>query len=215
MTGGKPLAAVGGAAALAYLAGAASGLPAVRLALKALPASILALWVVSRATRPDGRLVAVGLAASAAGDALLEWGRFLPGLLAFLAAHAAYVGAFVAGERRLALGRLVPFAAWSMAAYATMRPGLGTLALPVAAYVAVITVMMWRAAARVGSPAVPRRAARLGLAGAIAFGASDTLLALDRFAEPLPDAQLWIMVLYWLGQWAIAASAVTAEPPRS
>ncbi len=70
--------------------------------------------------------------------------------------------------------------------------------------------MMWRAAARVGSPGTPALAALLGLAGAIAFGASDTLIAFDRFAAPIPGARWPIMVLYWLGQCGIAASAVVA-----
>jgi len=51
-------------------------------------------------------------------------------------------------------------------------------------------------------------AAALGLAGAVAFGASDTLIAFDRFAAPIPRVRWPIMVLYWLGQSGIAASAV-------
>ena len=70
--------------------------------------------------------------------------------------------------------------------------------------------MMWRAAARVGSPNVPRKAALLGLAGALSFGASDTLLAVNRFADPVPGAGWLVIVLYWLGQWGIAGSVVVA-----
>ncbi len=184
--------------------------PALRLAIKPLPVLALAAWVAMRSTRIEGRLVAAGLVASAAGDVLLEWGTFLPGLLAFLVAHVAYIAAFVARERRPALLRALPFAAWGVAAFGHMRAGLGALALPVAAYVAIITAMMWRAAARVGSPHVPRQAALLGLAGALCFGASDTVLAIDRFAEPVPSARWLVMVLYWLGQWGIAGSAVVA-----
>lgn len=201
------LAGFGLGAALAYLAGAGSGSPGLRLVLKPLPVVVLAAWVLWRSSSLGGRLVAAGLLLSALGDALLEWGTFLPGLLAFLVAHVAYIAAFVADERRPALARLVPFAAWSLAAFDQVRPGLGALTLPVAVYVAVITIMMWRAAARVGSPSTPPPAALVGLAGALAFGASDTLLALDRFAGPVPGARYWIMILYWLGQWAIAASA--------
>jgi uncharacterized membrane protein YhhN len=100
-------------------------------------------------------------------------------------------------------------------AYTAIRPGLGALALPVAAYVAVITAMMWRAAARVGSRSLPRRAALIGLGGAVAFGTSDTLLAFDRFAGPVRGAGLTIMLLYWLGQYGIAASAAWTGRPRS
>ena len=81
---------------------------------------------------------------------------------------------------------------------------------PVTGYVVVICCMMWRAAARVGSRDTPALAAALGLAGAIAFGASDTLIAFDRFAAPIPGSAWPIMLLYWLGQCGIAASAVAA-----
>ena len=50
----------------------------------------------------------------------------------------------------------------------------------------------------------------LGLAGAVAFGASDTIIAFDRFSAPIAGARWPIMTLYWLGQCGIAASAVLA-----
>ena len=62
--------------------------------------------------------------------------------------------------------------------------------VPVAVYVSVITVMMWRAAARVGSSTTQPLAARLGLAGAIAFGASDTLIAFDGFLQPIEGVRV-------------------------
>jgi uncharacterized membrane protein YhhN len=147
---------------------------------------------------------------------LLDAGRFLAGLAAFLAAHVTYVGAFLSAERRWALGRALPFAAWGVVVFAMLRTGLGTLTLPVAAYVAVITVMMWRAAARVGSPSHAGVVAWLGLAGAVAFGASDTLIAFSRFLEPIPGVRVPILLLYWLGQWGIAGSAALAyrDPPK-
>jgi 1-acyl-sn-glycerol-3-phosphate acyltransferase len=81
-----------------------------------------------------------------------------------------------------------------------LRPRLDGLVLPVALYVAAIVAMMWRAAAR-GEAA--------GLAGALCFAASDSLIALDRFVAPVPGARYAIMALYWAGQMGIAAS--TAE----
>jgi uncharacterized membrane protein YhhN len=202
------LTGVGIATALLYFLGLAAEVPELRLAVKPFPALTLAAWVGLRGRDRPARLTAAGLTLSAAGDLLLELGRFLPGLLAFLAAHLAYVAAFVVAERRPALGRLLPFLAWGTAAFALLRPGLGTMALPVGAYVAVICTMMWRAAARVGGPSTTALAGLLGLAGAVAFGASDTLIAFDRFSSPIPGARWPIMVLYWLGQWGLAASAV-------
>jgi len=205
---GPVLAGIGVGTALLYFVGMATGVPDLCLAVKPFPALALAAWVALRCPRILGRLAAAGLVLSALGDALLELGQFLPGLLAFLSAHVAYVAAFLTASRRLALGRAVPFLAWGALAFGLLRPGLSAMALPVAVYVAVICAMMWRAAARVGSPGTPALAAALGLAGALAFGASDTLIAFNRFAAPIPGVRWPIMILYWLGQSGIAASAV-------
>ncbi len=205
---GPVLAGLGLGTALLYFVGMAASLPGLCLAVKPFPALVLAAWVLLRCPRPLGRLTAAGLVLSAVGDVVLEAGHFLPGLLAFLSAHVAYVAAFVWSERRPALARALPFLAWGILAFSALRPALGTAALPVAVYVAVICTMMWRAAARVGSPSTPALAAALGLAGALAFGASDTLVAWNRFKGPIPGAGWPIMLLYWLGQAGIAASAV-------
>lgn len=209
---GRLLALLGVAAALLYLGGLVTGLP--RLALKPVPALALSTWVALRCRQPLGRLTAAGLVLSALGDVLLDAGRFLPGLFAFLAAHVAYVAAFLSVARRPALARALPFVAWGAGAFALLGPGLGSMTLPVAVYVAVIMIMMWRAAARVASAGTPALAAALGLAGALAFGISDTLIAFDRFDAPIAGVRLPIMLLYWLGQWGIAASAALGFGPQ-
>jgi len=58
-----------------------------------------------------------------------------------------------------------------------------------------------RAAARVRAG---DRAAWFGLAGALLFGCSDSLLALDRFRGPLSGVDYAIMLSYWAGQLGIA-----------
>jgi uncharacterized membrane protein YhhN len=205
---GPVLAGIGIATALLYFVGLATAFPDLGIAAKPFPALALAVWVALRCPRLLGRLTAAGLTVSALGDLLLEMGFFLPGLLAFLTAHVAYVAAFLSADRRPALGRALPFLAWGAGALALLRPGLATMAVPVAVYVAVICTMMWRAAARFGSPGTPALAAMLGLAGAVAFAASDTLIAFDRFGAPISGVRWPIMILYWLGQSGIAASAV-------
>lgn len=39
--------------------------------------------------------------------------------------------------------------------------------------------------------------------GAILFLFSDTLIAINKFIIPIPFANLWIMILYYIGQWGI------------
>lgn len=168
--------------------------------------SALAL-VVWRARRDAlGTLVLGGLLASAAADVAIER-SFLAGVALFLLAHALYVAAFVADERSLRAGRALPFALYAASMYAFLWPRLGTLAIPVGAYVVAIASMMWRAAARVR----PGEAAgRWALAGALAFGLSDSLLALHRFHAPLPGASVAIMLTYWAGQLGITLSVLGA-----
>jgi alkenylglycerophosphocholine hydrolase len=182
-----------------------------RLVAKPLPVLALAAWVFVGSTRPVGRWVVAGLLTSALGDVLLERSLFLAGLVAFLTAHLAYITAFVTAERRRALARLLPFLVWGALAFGVLRSGLGRLTLPVGAYIAVVCTMMWRAAARVGTAATSRAAAVLGLGGALAFGASDTLLAFDRFVTPLPASGWLVLVLYWLGQWGISSSVIASR----
>jgi alkenylglycerophosphocholine hydrolase len=209
-TSALALLAVGLASAAAFFVGLAGDLPGLRLWTKAIPVLCLAAWVAAQ--RPDaaGRLVSLGLVLSSGGDLVLELGRFIPGLVAFLAAHLAYIGAFVSQTRRPAPARGVPVLLWCAVVLALLWPGLGSLEGPVALYVAVIGTMIWRAAARVGHAGPPTRAEWIGLVGASAFGLSDTLIALDRFLAPVPGARWSIMPLYWLGQWAIAASLASS-----
>ena len=204
---GLGLLAVGlGAAALFFVA-LAFDLGTLRLLAKPVPALVLGGWVVRRGAPRIGPPVAVGLGLSAVGDYLLERGWFVPGLLAFLSAHLAYTVAFVLAAPRLALRRALPFLAFGLTVFLVLRPGLGPLAIPVGVYVAVICTMMWRAAARVGAGPGWQGAPWLGLAGALAFAASDTLIAFDRFHGGIAGARMPVMILYWLGQWGIAASA--------
>jgi alkenylglycerophosphocholine hydrolase len=208
------LLALGALAALAYLALMASAPVALRACLKPVPVLCLAAWCGPGRGRASTRLVRAGLVVSAVGDVLLELPRlFVPGVAVFLTAHLCYTAAFVVEERRWRVLRAVPFLLWGGAAFALLGPVLGALMFPVLVYVLAICVMMWRAAARVGGAGTTRREAWFALAGAVAFGASDTLLACARFLTPWPDAPYLVMLLYWAGQAGIARSVRPAGIP--
>jgi uncharacterized membrane protein YhhN len=210
------LAGVGLLAAAVFLLGLAFDSPQARLIAKPVPALCLAAWVARRGRGPSSRLFAGGLLFSAVGDGLLECGPayFLPGLLAFLAAHLAYIAGFLVEARRPAFVRAVPFCLWAALGYLAMRRGLGSLAGPVIVYLTAVCAMMWRAAAGVGRDGPPRAHEWMALGGAVLFGASDTLIGLDRFHAPLEAARAPIIVLYWLGQLGIATAAVFSPMPR-
>lgn len=206
-------------AALVFVLGAYLDLHAVRLASKPWPVLLLAAWVWrdAAADRYRNAMIA-GLFCSVAGDLFLEASPrtlFLPGLVSFLVAHVFYVLAYVSDTRALAPLRAIPAYVYGVGLVVLLSPGLGAMTIPVALYALVICTMLWRAAARVGH--VTETSARLALVGAMTFAASDSLIAIGRFGGHLVDESLrtstpWrlaIMATYWLGQWAIAASATT------
>jgi uncharacterized membrane protein YhhN len=200
----------------AVWAGGRTGRVAERIAK---PVVVLALIVTalvapatSRATDGVRPLLVVGLAASLAGDVLLlPPGRFVPGLGAFLMAHLAYLAAFLllGGELAwlaagLIIGVIVAVTVGRILLDAARAAGLG---VPVAAYLAVITLMAV-AATRTGDPAA--------IAGAWLFVTSDALLGWGRFREPTPDGQRrrapWlrttVMVTYHLAQGLILLALI-------
>lgn len=199
---------LGAAAVIAHLAGAAAGVSLLPIVAKPIPVLCLAAWALAVGDR-FGRTIALGLALSGVGDLLLALpgDRFLAGLGAFLIAHLVYIAAFTSDVKSLRWQRSVPFLLFGVAVLLLLWPGLGTMAVPVAVYTLAIAAMMWRAAARLGASPRGPASERLAMAGALAFAASDTLLAIDRFHMPVAHAWLSIMLLYWTGQLGIALSA--------
>jgi uncharacterized membrane protein YhhN len=150
--------------------------------------------------------VIAGLLLSLVGDIALLWPKegFLPGLIAFLLAHLAYLVAFTRVAKFAS--RPLCFGVYALVAGAILWqlwPGVpGGLRVPVIAYVVCLAAMAAQAAVvwRAGAP----RGAVLALGGAL-FVASDALLATNKFMAPLPAASLWILATYWAAQWCIAS----------
>lgn len=171
------------------------------------------------AQRGDWLLLAA-LAASLAGDVFLMLdGLFIPGLVAFLLAHVCYIALFRQGRRWFALrGALALILLIGVAAYAFLWQGglPAALRLPVAAYVLVIALMAAQAWGRwhESSPA-QRRAAVLVALGASSFMLSDTLLATNRFVQPLPWSQLGVLSSYYLAQALIVTGMLCAPQPQA
>ena len=201
------------AAALAT-ATSALGLTAWHHGFKPL-ALLLAIGWVARRARHAGAvgtpavLLLAGLACSLAGDVLLMLpGLFIPGLVAFLAAHLCYIALFKQGlpwfpSRRALLATLGVGAAM----YAFLFNNLGpVLKVAVGAYVVVIALM---AAQAIGRATLLRDRPSLAVAiGAGFFMLSDSLLATNKFAFALPMAQLWVLASYYVAQILIARHAL-------
>ncbi len=204
--------AVGLVAAVIFMITSAGENYWLHLISKPVPVLAMALWLglLPRKGRYQWAVIA-GLLLSAAGDVLLSLSdeTFLFGLIAFLLGHLAYIFAFTRDNRDLYPGRALLAYAYGALAYGYLYTAgdLGNMTLPVLAYVIVICTMLWRAACRVGAPGVVERSAWVGLAGALFFTLSDTLLALNMFAGQRPLGPYAVIVTYWIGQLGITLSA--------
>jgi uncharacterized membrane protein YhhN len=156
----------------------------------------------------------VALALSTLGDVFLMlpvrppgsggFDGFVAGLAAFLLAHLAYVAAFAvegASVGGLVVGAIVAgaiVATVGVRVVAAVRVSdQRELAVPVEAYVAVISVMTMTAVGT-GDPRA--------IAGALLFAGSDSLIAWQRFIRPLPHGPLAVIVSYHLAQALLVVS---------
>ena len=172
--------------------------------------SFVALAIVcGAATSSYGLWVLTALVLCFLGDVFLipkNEKLFLAGMGAFAAGHAAFIAAFLSVSEpdtllfAIALGASVVFIApilrW-------LWPHLGAFQWPVAAYCAIIGIMVAASpfAAPHGAPLVP-----VILAGAIGFAISDISVARDQFVKPQFINKLWGLPLYYGAQLLLASS---------
>jgi uncharacterized membrane protein YhhN len=143
---------------------------------------------------------------------MLPGNYFLPGLASFLVAHLFYIALFRQSvpwfpNRRALAGTLAAGAAM----YAWVWGGLGdpVLKVAVAAYVTVIALMVGQAIGRATVQQSP--AARAVALGACFFMLSDSLIAINRFVQPLPLVPLWVLSSYYLAQILMVRNARPAN----
>lgn len=180
-----------------------------RALAKTLPVALLAFAAFAGG---EAHMLTIALALSALGDWMLAFKGeryFLAGLSAFLGAHLGYCALFFAGQDAAWSGGLVFFAgtvfvfALAIGVYRRLRPHLGSMRWPVAAYCAVIAAMAVAAWARGPDP--------LLLAGVALFLASDIVLAFETFVlEEHAPQRRWsgqvIWYAYFAGQVLILAA---------
>ena len=147
---------------------------------------------------------------------MLPGNFFFAGLSSFLVAHLFYIALFRHStpgsgwfpSRSALLATLLVGGAM----YAFVYPGLPgqVLKVAVAAYVVVIALM---AAQAIGRAAVLRTPASVAVAvGAGFFMLSDSLLAINRFVQPLPLSGLWVLSSYYAAQVLIAFHILPRNP---
>lgn len=159
----------------------------------------------------ERRWLVTALLCSALGDFLLALPTlsfsFVGGLGAFLLAHLAYLRLLVplAGDTRphrlLACGAMLGVAGTMLGRF---WPNLGTLAVPVTAYVGVLAAM-------VCSALVARLPTPLAALGALCFAASDLMIGIARFLVPFESFQLGIWWTYAAAQVLLVAGLVSGR----
>jgi uncharacterized membrane protein YhhN len=193
---------------------ASAGLRELQLASKPLLMPLL-IFYFGAATRETNRarfLVIGALFFSWLGDVALLFDRahqafFMLGLAAFLAAHLCYIAYFLKIRRLnrpLELPNPLVFAAiavYTLVLFGFLAPSVGGLFYPVAVYAGALAAML--AASLAAFDFSRHDFGRLCAGGAFLFLLSDSILAVNRFAAPVPLAPLWIMLTYGLAQLLI------------
>ena len=161
----------------------------------------------------------LGVLFSLAGDVLLiSFERmFLPGLIAFLLAHIAYVTGFkeeiltvtawsliLAAFLAINIGRLLRRIVGAM-----RSKGENRLVTPVIAYGTVISVMFYAAMSTIFNPVWKTNAAFFVSLGAFLFAASDAILAWNKFVVPIKNGRVLNIALYYLGQIGLIAGVIS------
>jgi len=156
-------------------------------------------------------LLVIGLVFCLGGDvflALPQERMFLLGLVSFLLGHVFFVLSFfcVADLSVLAwIGAVVGLLV-SGAVFFWLRPHLGSMLIPVIAYVIVITIMVVGAWTVLGDENLNLSGRRLVFIGALSFYVSDLFVARDRFVKTEFANRLLGLPMYYLGQFLLAFS---------
>ncbi len=139
-------------------------------------------------------------------------GFFIPGLVAFLLAHLAYLVLFrqdapVFASRPAWVACAVIGAAFYVFLWSNGLPE--ALRLPVAVYIVAIVAMgsvaLGRAVLLADAPS------RLVAAGAMCFMVSDATLAINRFVVPVPHDPVWVLGTYYAAQCLIVMGLLRSQ----
>jgi len=136
---------------------------------------------------------------------------FIAGLLAFLTAHIMYCLVFLKHRNPTTKPYrfIIILLAYALGLFSVLKSGLGDLLVPVIVYMCVILLMAVSAFLRRGK--VNALSFNLVFIGALVFMLSDSLLAVNKFYEPLVLADFSIMFTYALAQLLIVFGLLKQE----
>ena len=167
--------------------------------------------------------VIIAMMFSCLGDVLLMFqqdnsNNFMFGLGAFLVAHVFYIFVYKqhqgeqSGNELQGIQKIrfaFPIILSGTGLVVILYSHLGDLKIPVLVYAAVLTYMVVVALFRYGKTNAGSFAMVFG--GAILFMMSDSLIAINKFLEPITQANLWVMLTYISAQFLIAKGLIKHE----
>ncbi len=176
-----------------------------------LPILLIAVYFSNRFS--SKKILLTALTFSWIGDIVLLFANqgelyFIVGLVAFLISHVFYIVLFNKQTVTKSISNKISFGAgiglillYFFGMITTLGPKLGPLTVPVVVYAVVISSMLYFALK--GSyqwNAIPYQSV---LVGALFFIASDSILAFNKFYQPIPYASFLIMITYLAAQYGI------------
>ena len=174
---------------------------------------ILLVAVYSSGKFKTKSILLTALTFSWIGDVILLFANkgeiyFILGLVAFLLSHIFYSVLFNKQTNSKTISNKLSFGAgiglilvYFSIMMGTLGPKLGSLILPVVIYAIVISTMLFFALkGNFQWNTIPYHAI---LVGAVFFISSDSILAFNKFYQPIPQASFLIMATYLLAQYSI------------
>lgn len=176
-----------------------------------LPILLIAVYFSNRFS--SKKILLTALTFSWIGDIVLLFANqgelyFIVGLVAFLISHVFYIVLFNKQTVTKSISNKISFGAgiglillYFFGMITTLGPKLGPLTVPVVVYAVVISSMLYFALK--GSyqwNAIPYQSV---LVGALFFITSDSILAFNKFYQPIPYASFLIMITYLAAQYGI------------
>jgi uncharacterized membrane protein YhhN len=190
--------------------------------IKVIPISLLLLPAARILSRKLSVLLCGAVLASGSGDIVLALPiehSFTFGLTSFFIAHCLYIGAFLhikksynnsqqhpKEQHKLAVFPLLAITGFALIIGIIILPNTGSLLVPVAAYLFLITGM--------GLSAFMLRMPALTQAGVVSFLLSDAALAYNLFNGPVANASVVVMSTYYLAQLLIIYGVANTVPSR-
>ena len=190
--------------------------------LKPILIPILIFGVYFYQNFPTKNILLTALLFSWIGDVILLFSDiseiyFILGLVSFLISHIVYCILFNRQAKRnlkknsiaIGIGSIL-IACYLIGMLSVLLPSLGDLKIPVIVYASVISIMLLFAYNGLLSWNEPGN--KLVFSGAVVFVISDSILAINKFYNPIEKSSFFIMLTYLVAQYLIVIGILKLNP---